>query len=137
MTSANAGHLHVRAGVLATHNGWTPHPCAIVGRMDRTTLSPLLRSFERHLRAENRSARTIATYLQSVQQAEAFLHAHGHDLAGATRADLEGFLGDLASRRAPATVWTRYKALRILYRWLAEEDEIGRASCRERVLRLV
>jgi site-specific recombinase XerD len=92
--------------------------------MDRAALSPLLRSFERHLRAENRSERTIATYLQSVQQAEAFLHAHGQDLAGATRADLEAFLADLLTRRAAATAWTRYKALRILYRWLEEEDEI-------------
>jgi site-specific recombinase XerD len=93
--------------------------------MDRAALSPLLRSFERHLRAENRSERTIATYLQSVQQAEAFLHAHGQDVGGATRADLEAFLGDLLTRRAAATAWTRYKALRILYRWLEEEDEIA------------
>jgi integrase len=31
--------------------------------MDRAALSPLLRSFERHLRAENRSERTVASYL--------------------------------------------------------------------------
>jgi hypothetical protein len=31
--------------------------------MDRAALSPLLRSFERHLRAENRSEHTIASYL--------------------------------------------------------------------------
>jgi site-specific recombinase XerD len=30
----------------------------------------------------------------------------------------------LLTRRAAATVWTRYKVLRILYRWLEEEDEI-------------
>jgi hypothetical protein len=29
--------------------------------MDRVALSPLLRSFERHLRAENRSERTITS----------------------------------------------------------------------------
>jgi integrase/recombinase XerC len=75
--------------------------------MDRTALSPLLRSFERHLRAGNRSERTIATYLQSVQQAEACLHTGGQDLVGARRADLEAFLGDLLARRAAATVWTR------------------------------
>jgi hypothetical protein len=69
--------------------------------MDRTTLSPLLRSFERHLRAENRSERTIVTDLESVQQAEAFLHAHGQDLAGASRADLEAFLGDLLPDEPP------------------------------------
>jgi site-specific recombinase XerC len=37
----------------------------------------------------------------------------------------EAFLGDLLTRRAAATAWTRYKALRILYRWLEEEDEIA------------
>ena len=38
--------------------------------MDRAALSPLLRSFERHLRAENRSEHTIASYLESLRQAE-------------------------------------------------------------------
>jgi site-specific recombinase XerD len=93
--------------------------------MDRAALSPLLRSFERHLRAENCSQRTIASYLESIRQAETFLVARGGSLTTAGRADLEAFLGELLERRAAATVWTRYKALRILYRWLEEEDEIG------------
>jgi hypothetical protein len=38
---------------------------------------------------------------------------------------LEAFLGELLGRRAAAIVWTRYKVLRILYRWLEEEDEIA------------
>jgi site-specific recombinase XerC len=93
--------------------------------MDRTALSPLLRSFERHLRAANRSERTIASYLESLRQAEAFLAAHGKGLADARRADLEAFLGELLTRRAAGTVATRYKVLRILYGWLEEEDEIA------------
>src|SRR5215217_991341 len=93
--------------------------------MDRTAFSPLLRSFERHLRAENRSERTITSYLESITQAEAFLTARGSSLTTAGRADLEAFLGELLERRAAATAWTRYKVLRILYRWLEEEDEIG------------
>jgi site-specific recombinase XerD len=48
----------------------------------------------------------------------------GKRLEEATRADLEAFLGDLLRRRAPATAATRYKVLRILYRWLEEEEEI-------------
>jgi hypothetical protein len=86
--------------------------------------SSLLHSFRRHLEAENRSERTLASYLQSVQQAETFLAARGKRLEEATRADLEAFLGDLLRRRAPATAATRYKVLRILYRWLEEEEEI-------------
>jgi site-specific recombinase XerD len=93
--------------------------------MDRAALSPLLRSFERHLRAENRSERTIASYLQSARQAETFLAGRGTSLTAASRADLEAFLGDLLGRRAAATAATRYKVLRILYRWLEDEDEVA------------
>jgi len=89
--------------------------------MDRAALSPLLRSFERHLRAENRSEHTIASYLDSLRQAEAFLASRGHSLLDARREDLEAFLGDLLRRRAPETVAIRYRRLRVLYRWLEEE----------------
>ena len=41
--------------------------------MDPAAPDPLLRSFERHLRAENRSDQTVATYLIALRQAEAFL----------------------------------------------------------------
>jgi site-specific recombinase XerD len=63
--------------------------------MDRDTLSPLLRSFERNLRAENRSEHTIASYLGSLRQAEAFLASRSRSLIDARREDLEAFLGDL------------------------------------------
>ena len=92
--------------------------------MDRAALSLLLRSFERHLRAANRSERTIASYLDSLRQAEAFLAGRGRTLVDARREDLEAFLGELLQRRAPETVATRYRRLRVLYRWLEEEDEI-------------
>jgi tetratricopeptide (TPR) repeat protein len=51
--------------------------------MDRAALSSLLRSFERHLRAENRSERTVASYLVALRQAEAFLAARGVGLVDA------------------------------------------------------
>src|ERR671919_563349 len=92
--------------------------------MDRAALSLLLRSFERHLRAENRSGHTIASYLDSLCQAEAFLSGRGRTLVDARREDLEAFLGELLRRRAPETVATRYRRLRVLYRWLEEEPEI-------------
>jgi hypothetical protein len=43
----------------------------------------LVRSFERHLRAENRSEHTIASYLESIRQAEAFLAGRGLGLLDA------------------------------------------------------
>jgi hypothetical protein len=64
--------------------------------------------------------------VESARQAEAFLAARGRDLRSATRADLEDFLADLLARRSASTAATRHKGLRILHRWLAEEDEITR-----------
>jgi site-specific recombinase XerD len=93
--------------------------------MDPSAPSPLLRSFERHLRAENRSDQTVATYLIGLRQAEAFLAARGTTLAEAGRADLEAYLGDLLTRRAAATAATYYKVLKLLYQWLEDEDELA------------
>ena len=82
-------------------------------------------SFERHLRAENKSARTVQTYLEAVQQLDAFLAGRGLDLAGAGREDLEAFLAGLLARWKPATAANRYRALRVFYAWVEEEGEIG------------
>ena len=93
--------------------------------MDPAAPNPLLRSFERHLRAENRSDQTVTTYLIALRQAEAFLAAtRGTTLAAAGRADLEAYLGELLTRRAPATAATYHKVLKLLYQWLEDEDEL-------------
>jgi integrase/recombinase XerC len=92
--------------------------------MDQHSPDPLLRSFERYLRATNRSERTVGNYLESLQRAEAFLRPRGVRLREATRADLEDFLADLLARRSAATAATRYKVLRVLYRWLEEEEDL-------------
>jgi integrase/recombinase XerC len=91
--------------------------------MSRRPSHPLVRLFERHLRAENRSHATIASYVESVRQADRFLAARGRTLLDARRRDLEACLADLLSRRSAATAATRHK-VRIFYRWLEEEDEI-------------
>jgi hypothetical protein len=54
------------------------HPLTFSRMGYRPAMTPdyrpsLIRSFEGHLRAENRSERTIASYLESFRQAEAFL----------------------------------------------------------------
>ena len=71
----------------------------------------LLRSFERHLRAQNRSERTVGNYLESARLAENFLEGRGKQLEEATQADLEDFLGDILPRRSANTAATRYKVL--------------------------
>ena len=82
-------------------------------------------SFERHLRAENKAARTVDTYLEAVLQLEGFLAARGLDLAAATREDLETYLAGLLARWKPATANNRYRALRVFYAWLEEEGEVA------------
>jgi site-specific recombinase XerD len=80
--------------------------------------------FERHLRAENKSARAVETYLEAVQQLDALLTARGVELAVASREDLETFLAGLVARWKPATAANRYRALRVFYAWLEDEGEI-------------
>jgi hypothetical protein len=92
--------------------------------MNRRASHPLVRSFERHLRAANRSGSTLASYVESIRQADRFLTARGRTLLDARRRDLEAFLAALLSHRSAATAATRHKVLRIFYRWLKEEDEI-------------
>jgi site-specific recombinase XerD len=92
--------------------------------MEEPARSPLILSFERHLRAQNRSERTVATYLIALRQADAFLRARRTTIEAAGRADLEAFLTDLLTRRAPSTAATYYKVLKLLYAWLADEEEI-------------
>src|SRR5262245_53424981 len=94
--------------------------------MPAPTLDDLARSFERHLRAENKADRTVKTYLEAVRGLQAFLTArpHGRGLADARREDLEAFLADLLGRCKPATAHNRYRALRVFYVWLEDEGEI-------------
>jgi site-specific recombinase XerD len=82
--------------------------------MDPLGRDPLIRSFERHLYAENRSARTVTTYLIAVRQADAFLRERGTSLEEATQADLEAFMADLLSRRMARRL-PPTQGLKILY----------------------
>jgi len=77
--------------------------------MDPNAPHSLRRSFELHLRAENRAPNTIAGCLESIRQAEAFLASRGKTLQDADRVDLEAFMVDLLSRRSASTAATRCK----------------------------
>jgi site-specific recombinase XerD len=92
--------------------------------MSEPRLPDLARSFERHLRAENKSDRTIETYLEAVRLLEAFLAGRGVRLADADRGHIEAFLADLLARWKPATAANRYRSLKVFYAWLEEEGEI-------------
>jgi site-specific recombinase XerD len=89
-------------------------------------IDPLARSFERHLRAENKAERTVRTYLEAVGQLAAHLQAAGRgELLEARTEDVEAFLGALLVRCKPGTAANRYRSLRVFYRWLEDEGEIA------------
>jgi site-specific recombinase XerD len=89
------------------------------------SIDPLARSFERHLRAENKAERTIHTYLEALGQLAAHLQAAERDgLASVRTKDVEEFLGALLARCKPATAANRYRSLHVFYRWLEDEGEI-------------
>jgi site-specific recombinase XerD len=58
------------------------------------SVADLVRSFELHLRAENKAARTIETYLDALRLAAPCLAAQGVELEQARREDIEAFIAD-------------------------------------------
>jgi site-specific recombinase XerC len=68
--------------------------------------------------------------LESARRVEVFLEGRGKRLEQATQADLEDFLADILRRRSANTAATRYKVMRVLYRWLEEEEELPNPMAR-------
>lgn len=79
----------------------------------------LLKSYEFHLRARNQSPSTIKATLEYLAPFIAV-----HDPRVASKRDIEVWLGDLAQRCKPSTVWTAWRHLKGLYAWLHGEEEI-------------
>ena len=93
--------------------------------MAAPSVDDLARSFERYLRAGNKSPRTIETYLEAVRGFAAHLAAtSGRALDQARREDVEAWIGVLLRRWKPATAHNRYRGLHAFYRWLEEEDDL-------------
>jgi site-specific recombinase XerD len=82
------------------------------------SVADLKRSFELHLRAENKAVRTIETYLDALQLAARFLEARGVELEQARREDMEAFIADQLAHWKPATAANRYRSLHVFYGWL-------------------
>jgi site-specific recombinase XerD len=89
-------------------------------------LPGLIKSFERHLRAANRSPRTIEKYTLAARQFTKFCATEGRptDVAEIRRRDVEAYIADLLDRYKPGTALTRDQDLRVLFGWLVDEDEI-------------
>ena len=87
----------------------------------------LARSYERHLRATNKSPMTIKTYMAAIHALGRFLADHGMptDPTAIAREHVETFVADILSRAKPATALNRYGALSTFFGWLADEGEIA------------
>jgi site-specific recombinase XerD len=93
--------------------------------MAAPSVDDLARSFERYLRAGNKSPRTIETYLEAVNGFDAHLRAtSGRLLEQAHREDVEAWIGLLLQRWKPATAHNRYRGLHAFYRWLEQEEDV-------------
>jgi site-specific recombinase XerD len=93
-------------------------------------LGGLLLSWRRHLRAENKSPRTIQSYTEAAEQLHAFLVAAGMPtlVSKLTQEHVEAFLEQLVDAgRSPSTLANRYRSLQQLFRWLADDSEIPRS----------
>ena len=85
-----------------------------------------LDSFQRGLRAANKSARTIVGYSEAVRQLAHFLESKGMPttLAAIRREHVESYIEDLLARWKPATASNRYRALRCYFGWAIDEGEL-------------
>lgn len=82
-------------------------------------INPLIRGWQRSLRARNLSVRTIETYTESVTQLADWLD--GDD---PTRDTITAFITHLIETRSAATASVRYRALQQFFNWLTDEEEI-------------
>lgn len=91
-----------------------------------STLRVLIPSWERSLRAGNKSARTVRTYVDAASFFDDFTTAHYGDLAvdRLKREHVEVFIADQLERHKATTASVRYRALQQLFKWLLEEGEI-------------
>lgn len=89
----------------------------------------LLPDWKRHLRAKNRSAGTIASYLRCGTALADWLTGRGMPTAVAAikREHLEAFFGDLLDRVSAATTAKHYRSLQQLFKWLLDDGEIERS----------
>jgi site-specific recombinase XerD len=89
-------------------------------------LAALIPSWERSLRAANKSDRTLETYGESARQLLRFLADQGMptDVAAIRREHVEAFIESLLAKFKPATANNRYRGVASFFNWAAEEGEI-------------
>jgi len=100
-----------------------------VSQPSYTSLPVLAESFRLSLEAQNKSPRTVQTYLEAIARLDAFLVRSGlpHDVTALQRAHIEAFVKDVLDTQSPATASNRYRALQAFFRWALEEEEVERS----------
>lgn len=81
----------------------------------------LLKSFELHLRSENKSPKTIRSYIDTARLLADF-HA-GKPLLDIDSDGIKAFIADQLERWRPATAAVRFRSLQQFYRWAASDAE--------------
>src|SRR4051794_18426599 len=90
-------------------------------------LDVMIDSFERHLRGEHKSPKTVLLYTQAARHLEGFLRDKGMPLAigSITAEHVEAFMASLIDKGwRPATCNQTYRSLRQFWKWAMAEDEI-------------
>lgn len=98
-------------------------------------LSVLTPSWERSLRAQNKSPRTIVAYLEGVRLLASYLRKQGMptSVAHLRREHVESFIADQVARWRPSTARTRFRDVQQFFNWCVGEGEI-RASPMARMI---
>jgi len=76
-------------------------------------------SYRLGLEAQNKSPRTIQTYLEAITRLDTFLAAEGRprEIDRIGRGDIEAFIAEVLRTQSPATASNRYRALGSFFRW--------------------
>src|SRR4051812_21762371 len=93
------------------------------------TLSVMIDLYKLALAAQNKSARTIETYTETLYKFNAFLIEKGmpRNLVAVRREHVESWIAELLSKWKPATASLRYRALNTFFKFCIEEGEIERS----------
>ena len=96
-------------------------------------LATLIPSYERSLRAANKSPKTIQVYSEAAHQLLAFLQEMGMptEVARIGREHVESFIEHLVATKAAATANNRYRALTALFNFLVDFGEITDSPMRK------
>ena len=93
------------------------------------TYQDLKRSFRRSLLAQNKSPKTVETYMAAITLLDKYLEQGNlpRVVRQAKKSHIEGFIVDQLQHNKPSTASVRYRALQQFFKWCVEEDELDRS----------